>query len=41
VVGARTHGQAAEVFLGRTSSDVIRHAPCPVVVVRFAQRPQG
>ena len=32
VVGARGHGAVSEVILGSTSRDVIRHAPCPVVV---------
>jgi nucleotide-binding universal stress UspA family protein len=36
VVGAHGHGRASEVILGSTSRDVIRHAPCPVVVVRRA-----
>ena len=34
VVGERAHGRLEEVFLGSTSRDVIRYAPCPVVVVR-------
>jgi nucleotide-binding universal stress UspA family protein len=32
VVGAHGHGGVSEVILGSTSRDVIRHAPCPVVV---------
>jgi nucleotide-binding universal stress UspA family protein len=38
VVGAHGHGRVAEVVLGSTTRDVIRHAPCPVVVVRGAER---
>jgi nucleotide-binding universal stress UspA family protein len=34
VVGAHGHGGLSEVVLGSTSRDVVRHAPCPVVVVR-------
>jgi nucleotide-binding universal stress UspA family protein len=34
VVGAHGHGRAAEVVLGSTSRDVVRHTPCPVLVVR-------
>lgn len=34
VVGAHGHGRLGEVILGSTSRDVIRHAHCPVVVVR-------
>jgi nucleotide-binding universal stress UspA family protein len=34
VVGAHRHGALSEVLLGSTSRDVVRHAPCPVVVVR-------
>jgi nucleotide-binding universal stress UspA family protein len=38
VVGAHGHGPAAEVILGSTTRDVVRHAPCPVLVVRDAER---
>lgn len=38
VVGAHSHGRWSEVVLGSTSRDVVRHAPCPVVVVREAAR---
>lgn len=34
VVGAHGHGKIGEVFLGSTSRDVIRHTPCPAIVVR-------
>jgi nucleotide-binding universal stress UspA family protein len=34
VIGAHRHGAFSEVLLGSTSRDVVRHAPCPVVVVR-------
>jgi nucleotide-binding universal stress UspA family protein len=33
VVGAHGHGRLEDVLLGSTSRDVIRNAPCPVVVV--------
>jgi nucleotide-binding universal stress UspA family protein len=36
VVGQRARGRLQEVFLSDTSRDVIRHAPCPVVVTRCA-----
>jgi nucleotide-binding universal stress UspA family protein len=39
VVGAHNHGALSEVLLGSTSRDVVRHAPCPVVVVRESQEP--
>jgi nucleotide-binding universal stress UspA family protein len=34
VVGAHGHGRVGQVLLGSTSRDLIRHATCPVVVVR-------
>jgi nucleotide-binding universal stress UspA family protein len=34
VVGAHRHGVLSEVLLGSTSRDVVRHATCPVVLVR-------
>jgi nucleotide-binding universal stress UspA family protein len=36
VIGERARGRLGEVFLGSTSRDVIRYAPCPVVVTRHA-----
>jgi nucleotide-binding universal stress UspA family protein len=37
VVGAHGHGRLSEAVLGSTSRDVIRRAPCPVVVARSEQ----
>ena len=34
VVGAHGHGRVAEALMGSTSRDLIRHADCPVLVVR-------
>jgi nucleotide-binding universal stress UspA family protein len=34
VVGAHDQGALAEIILGSTARAVVRHAPCPVVVVR-------
>jgi len=39
VVGEHTHGRLEEVFLGDTARDLIRHAPCPVIVVRDPEAP--
>jgi len=36
VVGASSHRGAAAVWLGSTSRYIVRHSPCPVVVVRGA-----
>jgi hypothetical protein len=36
VLGQRVRGRLQEAFLGDTSRDVIRRAPCPVVVTRHA-----
>jgi nucleotide-binding universal stress UspA family protein len=38
VVGAHRQGAVSEVLLGSTSRDVDRHAPCPAIVVRDADR---
>ena len=38
VIGAHGHSRLSEVVLGSTSRDVIRRAPCPVVIARPAQR---
>jgi nucleotide-binding universal stress UspA family protein len=35
VVGITSHGRLGEIILGSTSRDIIRHAPCPVVVARM------
>jgi nucleotide-binding universal stress UspA family protein len=37
VLGAHGHGRAFEMILGSTTRDVVRHAPCPVLVVREAE----
>jgi nucleotide-binding universal stress UspA family protein len=34
VVGAHGHSGLREALLGSTSRDLVRHAPCPVIVVR-------
>ena len=34
VIGARHHGALSEAVLGSTERDVLRSAPCPVLVVR-------
>lgn len=36
VIGELAHGRLGEVFLGQVSRDVIRYAPCPVIVVKHA-----
>jgi len=37
VIGTHGHSGLAHVFLGSTTEEVIRHAPCPVLVVRPSQ----
>jgi universal stress protein A len=34
VVGAHGHSALGDLVLGHTSQTVVRHAPCPVIVVR-------
>ncbi|MFC7359834.1 universal stress protein [Nocardioides astragali] len=41
VVGSQGHGWAAETVRGSVSQHLARHAPCPVVVVRAAERPEA
>jgi nucleotide-binding universal stress UspA family protein len=38
VIGAHSHGPGAEIILGSTTRAVVRRAPCPVLVVREAER---
>jgi nucleotide-binding universal stress UspA family protein len=40
VVGSRGHGGFAGMLLGSVSQHLIAHAPCPVTVIRDADRPQ-
>ena len=38
-VGTRGHSSVASILLGSVSNAVVRHAPCPVLVVRDPGRP--
>ena len=40
-VGTRGHSTVATLLLGSVSLAVVRHAPCPVLVVRDPNRPSG
>jgi nucleotide-binding universal stress UspA family protein len=37
VVGRHGHRAVAEALIGSTTRELIRHAPCPVLVVRDAE----
>ena len=37
VVGSRGHGRIATMLLGSTASEIVDHAPCPVLVARHRQ----
>jgi nucleotide-binding universal stress UspA family protein len=34
VMGSRGHGRIRRALLGSVSESVVRHAPCPVIIVR-------
>jgi nucleotide-binding universal stress UspA family protein len=37
VIGSSRHGTVASVILGAVAEQCVRHAPCPVVIVRKSQ----
>jgi nucleotide-binding universal stress UspA family protein len=39
VVGRHDHGVVHDVLAGSTAKELLRHAPCPVLVVRHEQNP--
>jgi nucleotide-binding universal stress UspA family protein len=40
VLGSSRHGMLADVVLGAVGQECVRHAPCPIVIVR-ASGPDG
>ena len=38
VVGKHDHGTVHDVLVGSTATGLLRHAPCPVLVVRYAEQ---
>jgi nucleotide-binding universal stress UspA family protein len=40
VVGAHSHGALGRLFLGSTADQIVRHAACPVLIVRPSQVPR-
>ena len=40
-VGTRGYGSVASLLLGSVSNAIIRHAACPVMVIREPERPAG
>ncbi|RCW45921.1 nucleotide-binding universal stress UspA family protein [Halopolyspora algeriensis] len=41
VVGSRGHGGFVGVLLGSVSQHCVHHSPCPVLVVRHEEEPEG